>query len=429
MKRILLVIFALIMSLNLLLFTGCNTVQNNSYDNEEENNDKENKVDLTILLPNEKDYTWKYYGFAEYGHTMKLEEIRQEKDSIIYEISGNVFDLSDGESSADYKFLITYTVMPDVLVQDKKEEVLMDSEFDYIELIRGPLSKGNSWNQEVKYKDGSETSLTCTITDIEDINGNKSYTVMYEDTASSYYEKRVITEGIGVVSFEKLYESDEGSFNIGYQLYNEDDSINDAKDILQYLPSLNKDLWYYGLAEYGHIGTIEEVSSNNEQSIYEFYGDYNDGSGIPGEFVIKYIIDYNAGIVSETVLSNTKNDRFEVNSKLKNLIIIKLPIEKNAVWYDDVVIDGNPYIARAEIIEYSSNINGRIKVRYTVSGVPGYYNETYTEERVFEKGYGLTTFTNLMPGDIGISEEDKDDINKVNQAIANHTFGYSLSKQ
>ena len=206
-------------------------------------------------------------------------------------------------------------------------------------------------------------------------------------------------------------------------------NINGLEEITQYLPSLDKEMYYFGLAEYGHIGNLKEISSNDEQLMYEFNGNYNDGSGLPGEFIIRYIIDYTGGIVTETVLSNTRNDKMEVNSKMHNLVVLKLPIEKNAVWYDDVVINGNPYIARAEIVERDSSNGGKIKVKYTVSGVPGYYNDTYFEERVFEKEYGMTSFSNIMPGDIGISEEDKDDINKVNQAIANHTFGYSLSKQ
>lgn len=209
----------------------------------------------------------------------------------------------------------------------------------------------------------------------------------------------------------------------------EKEDVNAAEEIRQYLPPLNKEMYYFGLAEYGHIGTLKEISSNDEQSMYEFKGIYNDGTGIPDEFSIRYIINYTTGIVTETVLSNTRNDIMEVNSKLHNLVVLKFPIEKNAVWYDDVVINGNPYIARAEIIEHDGNSNGRTKVKYTVSGVSGYYNDTYFEERVFEKGYGMTSFSNIMPGDIGISEEDKDDINKVNQAIANHSFGYSLSKQ
>ena len=427
MRRIILIV--LLMLVILSVYTGC-TNQKNDYDNNKENNNEvnmENIKDLAVLLPNEKDYTWKYYGFAEYGHIMKLEEIRQEKESILYIVSGNVYDTS-GEASTDFNFSVTYTVMPDVLIQDKIEEAMMDSEFNHIELIRTPLTEGSSWNQEVKYKDGKETILKCTITNIENIEGNKSYTVTYEDTVSDYYEKRIISEGIGVVLFEKLYINKEGNFSIGYQLYYEDKYIYTTEEINQYLPPLNKELYYYGLAEYGHIGVLKEISSDDKQSIYEYYGTYNDGTGIPDEFVSKYIIDYTAGIVTETVLSNTRNDKMEVNSRLYNLVILKLPVKKGTVWYDDVVINGNPYIVKAEIVEFNSQINGRIKVKYTVSGVPGYYNEIYIEERVFEKEYGMTSFTNIMPGDIGINEEDKKDLEKVNQAIMNHSFGYSLNK-
>lgn len=48
--------------------------------------------------------------------------------------------------------------------------------------------------------------------------GKKTYTVLYQDKDSDFYEKRLLREGTGVISFEKLWTSNEQSFEIGYAL-------------------------------------------------------------------------------------------------------------------------------------------------------------------------------------------------------------------
>lgn len=206
------------------------------------------------------------------------------------------------------------------------------------------------------------------------------------------------------------------------------ENYDQVKDIINaYLPTLDKEWHYYGLAEYGHIGVLKEIDNTKTESIYEYYGAYNDGSGIPDEFVIKYTINYMEGTVKETVLSNTRGTIKEVNSKFHDPIILKLPLEKSKKWTFKSIINNSEYDVKAEIIEFD-NISGRVKVKYIATGVPGYYNETYFEERTFEKGYGMTGFINIFPGELNISEEDAKDPEKLQQAINNHTFGYSINK-
>ncbi len=406
---------------------------------QEKNNDSQSpdrKVDdelldvaeVARLLPARPDYQWSYHGFAEYGHRMVLQNISKQDDAIAYHIKGEVDDMSGGEAKQDLSFSVTYTVKPGVLIQNKMGRAMMDTSFKDLELIRTPLRKGNSWLQETTNEDGTTVTLKTTITDVKEENGQKIYTVVYKDTQSEYYEKREIKEGVGVLSYEKLYMDPNGNFTIGYYIYYPGTGYRNKLDINAYLPKLNAQLRYFGLAEYGHVGVLKELSSTSDDAIYEFQGKYQDGSGIDDEFTVRYYIDYVKGTVTEKVISSTRFSPPEVNSKLHNLVILKTPFKQGTTWSHNTKINGKEYKVTAKIKEYDP-ATGRMKVTYTVKGIPGYFQNTYIEERIFERGRGMVGFSNLMPGDIPISETDAKDSKKLEEALINHMFGYSLNPE
>ncbi|MDQ2087532.1 hypothetical protein RBH29_13955 [Herbivorax sp. ANBcel31] len=175
------------------------------------------------LLPEKSGYEWRYSGFAEYGHYMEIDEIVRDNGVIKYLITGEVLDMSDGEAGYDsdhYNIDLVYTIENGALIQTKSENMMMDSDFDELELIRAPLTKGNKWGQGVVDESGEYRYLNCEITDINEVEGSKVYTVEYRED-SGYYEIRMIEEGIGVVSFTKLWQTDDGDFEIGYSLNKE----------------------------------------------------------------------------------------------------------------------------------------------------------------------------------------------------------------
>ncbi len=186
-----------------------------------ENDDKADALaELKALLPEKEGYKWVYNGFAEYGHTLVLDEIKEEEGKAVYSANGEVDDMSGGESDRDFSLSVTYAVTPQTITQEKTGEMMLDI-FDQMVLIQAPLEQGNTWTQTVKSEDGTETTLECTIEDIEEDDGDKVYTVVYQDKNSPYYEKRVIREGVGVVNFIRLYITDEENFEISYFLYEE----------------------------------------------------------------------------------------------------------------------------------------------------------------------------------------------------------------
>lgn len=378
--------------------------------------------ELAGLLPREEGYQWRYSGFAEYGHEMTLDAISPEADRILYTVTGQVYDISDGESDNDFTLSLSYTVDAQSLVQEKTAPMMMDSPYDRIELLRTPLREGATWQQTVEDVSGQSITLECTIEKAEEESAGTVYTVLYRDTESGYYERREIREDTGVIRFEKLYMPEgEEPFAIGYSLYSAADAVN--AQLSPYLPVLGQDLYYFGLAEYGHVGRLTLDRESGREAVYTFDGVFQDGSGIESPFQVQYYVDYERGTVTEQVASNQRTGEKEINSKLHNVVILKLPIEAGERWNHQTTINGEEYTLHAEITEYDAG-TGFIRVRYTAQGVPGYHDDTYFEERTFEHGYGMTTFANMLPGEITREAGETEA-----QAIENHMFGYSLNKE
>ena len=67
----------------------------------------------------------------------------------------------------------------------------MDSEFDNLELVRAPLTKGNKWGQGVIDKLGEYRYIKLSeVHDINELARDKVYTVEYRED-SGYYEIRM----------------------------------------------------------------------------------------------------------------------------------------------------------------------------------------------------------------------------------------------
>jgi len=391
--------------------------------------------ELKKLLPEKTGYHWIYSGFAEYGHALALKSINAGGSETVYRLSGEIYDPSGGEAAGDFSLSVDYVISKGSLIQKKTGAKMMDA-FDQMELIRTPLNAQTKWEQKVKGKDGKEYELVCTITGINEDDG-KVYTVEYKDKNSDFYEKRRIKERTGVIEFEKLWQSPEGPVTMGYALYEDASGYPEKTEMKAFLPPLDKQLRYFGLAEYGHIGTMTKVSESDQQGIYRFNGSYQDGSGIPGDFTVEYIFNYVAGTVQEKVLENTRSGEKDVNSKLHDPILLKLPLDVGHTWQQEIMYEGQKKNMTAQIV--SSAYLGRtfytqkehrfpvMTVRYTVENIPGYFQNTYVEERSFQKGWGMTGYSHLMKGELDVKDET--DIYEVENAIINNMFGYGIARE
>ncbi|MDW7668785.1 MAG: S-layer homology domain-containing protein [Bacillota bacterium] len=192
-------------------------------------------VELEDLLPKYNNFKWTYTGFAEYGHDMEINSIIVEEMSTRYMIEGSVHDMSDGEADSDFSINLEYILQSDVIIQNKDEEMMMDSKYDEIELLRTPLDEGSTWYQEVE-SDGVVTTLRSTITEVEDTDDGVIFTVRYEDINSDYYEQREIQSGVGVISFERIMIDGDTSYTMGYSINEEISGVDveiDFQDVAQ----------------------------------------------------------------------------------------------------------------------------------------------------------------------------------------------------
>jgi hypothetical protein len=380
---------------------------------------------LAALLPGKAGFRWQYFGFAEYAMNMTLKSVISSGPATIYSATGKVADMSGKSDPAGaFNLNVVYTVSPGVLSQKLTGDKVMDSVIPALELIRSPLAVGTKWEQTVQMQ-GKPITLFCSIDSMKTAEGRKVYLVSYRQQGGDYYELRDIAEGFGVTAFQRLYKYDGGSDLIGYRL-NAQGMQSSIQDYKQWLPPLGKQFTYFGLAEYGHHGALSLVSSNDKQDMYEYKGTFSDGRGDESKFAVDYRVDLARGTVTEQVVSNERGAA-EINSKLHNLVVLKFPLSAGERWNHQAKLNGREVTVQAEVEQFDET-QGIVKIRYTAKDAGGNYNDTYIEERTYEKGYGMTAFSNLMPGDIGISSTDAKDAAKLEDAIKQHSFGYMMNK-
>ncbi len=171
---------------------------------------------LKVLLPEEEGFQWAYKGADSYYHEMVLESISENEKKIIYAVKGEVENVTN--VNKDTKIELYYNIEGNALKQIKSSELMNDSTFDEITLIKTPLQVGNKWDEKIKV-DGKKVEISSEIVDIEDNEKGKIYKVKYLDKKTGYMESRKIMEGIGVISFTNIIKIDDNSFYQGYGLY------------------------------------------------------------------------------------------------------------------------------------------------------------------------------------------------------------------
>jgi len=215
---------------------------------------------LDELMP-QMPTSWIYSGTAEYNHVMSIGEIYETMGQKIYRIYGEVEDMTGGNSGADFRFELAYSVLGDSIVQSKKGQMLMDSDYDKIILIKLPLEIGNTWSENIIDNEGNSVKITSVIEDISEDEGT-IYTVRYSAKGSEYYEVREIKEGSGVVHFEKVLFYDGDMFPVQYSLF----KLNREETLIVKEEKDNesvKDLGPFGDATTIELDTIPQLSEGN----------------------------------------------------------------------------------------------------------------------------------------------------------------------
>lgn len=204
------------MMLLMITLAGCTSITGSGKNSEDEVISAFSE-ELDAFIP-DLPASWIYNGTAEYSHVMSVGEVYETAGQKIYRVYGEVEDMTGGDANADFRFELSYFVTGDRIEQSRRGQMIMDSEYDRITLIKLPLEVGNSWTEDVVDSDGKKVRIKSTI---EDISGdeNKTYTVRYEHIGSEYYELRKIEENTGVTHFEKVLFYDGDEFEVQYSLY------------------------------------------------------------------------------------------------------------------------------------------------------------------------------------------------------------------
>ncbi|MCX7922349.1 MAG: hypothetical protein N3B21_10135 [Clostridia bacterium] len=179
--------------------------------------------ELLKMFPDKVGTEWIYSGFAEYGHQMTLDE-RSKVANKGYEIkiSGNIFDMSDGEAKGDFSLALKYVFSDEAVKEIVEKGEKLPHKIKEFEILRGPLKLGNSWTQNVIIN-GKETELKAEILeDTVEKDSNKRvikvrYTAKVDGMPDGIYkETRTFKEGAGLVHFENTFDQ---NIEFIYSLY------------------------------------------------------------------------------------------------------------------------------------------------------------------------------------------------------------------
>lgn len=193
--------------------------------------------ELLKLLPTEG-FQWAYIGPSEYYHEMTLDTIISDASEATYHVTGEVEDVSEGEVTKNYDIDLYYQVNSNSIVQIKTAEMMLDSEYDQITLIKTPLELETSWTEEVKDNNGKKQTIEAEIIEITENDEGTIYKVIYKNKRTGYSESRKIMEGLGVIAFTKAVEIAGDKHQYGYGLYgknsgyivSEDKGSDDSED-------------------------------------------------------------------------------------------------------------------------------------------------------------------------------------------------------
>lgn len=175
---------------------------------------------LLAYFPKSMGTVWEYDGMAEYSSQMTLtaQQSQAEPPRKSYRLEGDVADMSDGESTANFHFELMYHFTPDSVYEEVLEAGSpFPHSLKYLRILALPLEEGHSWEEEITVNHESQR-LKAEIIAVgsENIFGRNTQTVtvryrvpMANMPNGIYEEVRVFAKGYGVYRFEKTFGPNE----------------------------------------------------------------------------------------------------------------------------------------------------------------------------------------------------------------------------
>ncbi|BEP28933.1 nuclear transport factor 2 family protein [Helicovermis profundi] len=312
---------------------------------------------LDAFLP-EAPFSWTYKGNNNYIQVMSIMKIFDTNSTKVYKVSGEVMDVTKGSNRRNFNINLTYTVTYNKLIQDKIEEVMLDSEFNKLTLLKLPLETGNSWVESVYDLEGNKEQLNSKIVKIEGESPNRIITVEYKIDKKKYLETRKIRENVGVIEFNKKVNFDNEQFVLGYKLEKftrglkfENTNVNDIKNVNSKTTDTD---------------AINNKKENTTQVVKETKNKENTSDFVEKEKVSKLIIDFDTAWIR--YINNSDKSVFDylyssgkAYSIIQNYKNVEFTEKFLKINVDKVEIDGNN--AKAYVYEkLEKNTSGKIKV-------------------------------------------------------------------
>ncbi|MCY6371304.1 hypothetical protein [Clostridium ganghwense] len=171
----------------------------------------------------------KYSGTAEYGHTITLNKVTDNQESLTLDFKGEIQDVSEGEGPSKEDLLLEtqYVVDKDSVKEIQKNVKRRHSQSIIREqvVLKLPIEKGKTWSQKVSI-DGKEYTAETKIVEVSTDDKNKN--IVKTETVvkgiesypeNTYKEIKIFKEGKGLVEFQNVILLQKEPFEFRYKLF------------------------------------------------------------------------------------------------------------------------------------------------------------------------------------------------------------------
>ncbi len=174
------------------------------------------------------------------------------------------------------------------------------------------------------------------------------------------------------------------------------------KDLFSFFPQKEENqLYFHGYAEYAHFLTVDKLNFTPSEASIILKGSMMDGYNLEErELDLKYVVNSNTITEYISVNHGDKSKENTLNSIIPNQTILKLPLKVDNSWKQKFTYKGTEYEATTTITSVNDEDNlTKCTTTTIVTNINGYLNNTYREERTYEKGKGLIFFSVSTPLD------------------------------
>lgn len=229
--------------------------------------------------------------------------------------------------------------------------------------------------------------------------------------------------------FAGCNKEENGEVEKPVELTDDQKKYENVEALAKIFPRDTEEHFYHGYSEFGYSLKFEKVEEKDGKMNLIYNGYMIDGEGDdPNDrnFKMVYELSDDGAVCKVEKLKEfgTYDSLHLMNSVVEDQMVLKLPLETGNKWEEEFIFQGKTYTAHSEVVNVYKSDSGNIcyTVQTKVDNIEGFLDNSYSEERTYEEGKGLTKFENKLPlsvfssENMGMTEED-------------YKFMYSLVEQ